>query len=152
MNNLVKGIIAVAAVGGLGFVAYLVLKKKFPELFKPKDGTPANDGTPAIGNTTPNENWNLLQTQSGIMARVDIKYPQNKEGVVAMSFNGGKNLAQFYYNNSVAIFDNAIKSGSIGIGTYSNGGKDIKIDGGIKKGKISVNATSVGNALMQVIT
>jgi len=146
MNNLVKGIIAVAAVGGLGFVAYLVLKKKFPELFKPKDGTPA------IGNTTPNENWNLLQTQSGVMAKIDPLYPQNIEGIVIFNFNGGKNKAQFYYNNSVAIFDNAIKSGSIGIGTYSNGGKDIKIDSGIKKGKISVNAATPVAALMQVIT
>jgi len=158
MNNLVKGIIAVTVVGGLGFVAYLVLKKKFPELFKPKDGTPAKDGTPskegtpAIGNTTPNENWNLLQTQSGIMAIVDTGNPQNKEGVVAMLFNGGKNTAQFYYNNTLAIFEvtGATKK-SIATGTYSKGGLEIKIDAGAKKGKNSVNAKTVTEALMQVI-
>tara|TARA_R110000868_G_scaffold377568_1_gene642898 strand:+ start:320 stop:745 length:426 start_codon:yes stop_codon:yes gene_type:complete len=140
MDKNVKGIIAVAVVGGLGFVAYLILKKKFPQLFNS-----------AISNTTPNDNWNLLQSQSGVMAKVDPLYPQNKEGLVIFNFNGGKNKAQFYYNNSVAIFDNAIKSGSIGIGTYSNGGKDIKIDSGIKKGKISVNAATPVEALMQVI-
>jgi len=140
MDKNVKGIIAVAVLGGLGFVAYLVLKKKFPQFFNS-----------SIGNTTPNENWNLLQTQSGVMAKIDPLYPQNKEGLVIFNFNEGKNKAQFYYNNSVAIFDNAIKSGSIGIGTYSNGGKDIKIDSGIKKGKISVNAATPVAALMQVI-
>ena len=152
MDKFVKGIIAVTVVGGLSFVAYLVLKKKFPELFKPKDGTPSKDGTPAIGNTTPNENWNLLQTQSGIMAKVDVKYPQNKEGVVVMGFNGGKNLAQFYYNNTLAIFEGTgATAKSIGTGTYSNAGKDIKIDAGAKKGKNSVNANTVAEALMQVI-
>jgi len=158
MNNLVKGIIAITVVGGLGFVAYLVLKKKFPELFKPKDGTtpkdgtPAKEGTPAIGNTTPNENWNLLQTQSGVMAIVDPLYPQNKEGVVAIIFNGGKNEVQFYYNDTLAIIEfNGATKKSIGTGTYSKGGLDIKIDAGAKKGKNSVNAKTVTEALMQVI-
>jgi hypothetical protein len=164
MNNLVKGIIAITVVGGLGFVAYLVLKKKFPELFKPKDGTtpkdetplkdgtPSKEGTPAIGNTTPNENWNLLQTQSNIMAKVDTVHPQNKEGVVTMLFNGGKNTAQFFYNNTFAIFEGTgATAKSIATGTYSNGGKDIKIDAGAKKGKNSVNAKTVAEALMQVI-
>ena len=152
MDKFVKGIIAVTVVGGLSFVAYLVLKKKFPELFKPKDGTPSKDGTPAIGNTTPNENWNLLQTQSGVMATVSVLYPQNKEGVVSMLFNGGKNKAQFYYNNLVEIFEGAAANAkSIGSGTYSKGGLDIKITAGAKKGKNSVNAKTVTEALMQVI-
>lgn len=142
MDKFVKGIIAVTVVGGLGFVAYLVLKKKFPELFKPK-----------VGNKTPNENWNLLQAQSGIMAKVDTIYPQNKEGVVAMLFNGRKNKAQFYYNNTMAIFEVTDSNAKLlGTGTYSNGGKDIKIDAGAKKGKISVNAETPVAALMQVIT
>jgi hypothetical protein len=59
---------------------------------------------------------------------------------------------QFYYNNTLAIIEvtGATKK-SIGTGTYSNGGKDIKIDAGAKKGKNSVNANTVAEALMQVI-
>lgn len=86
-----------------------------------------------------NPNFEDLQTNMGIKA--------NKDNVVVAPFNKGENLAQFYTNNRVIIFNknkNVILKGS-----YSNGGTSITLDNGkeISGGSVWQNLLkTLGNA------
>jgi len=66
-----------------------------------------------------------------------------KDDIITVPFNDGKNQAQFYKNNRVIIFDN--KESVILRGNYSDGGKVISIDNGktIKGGSVWNNLLSV---------
>ena len=124
MEKNVKGIIAVAIVGVLGFLGYKYFTKK---------------GILSSAKSIVDDNFALLQKQTGI---------PSKQGVVVIPFNDNKNKAQFYSNNRVIIFDSTktphvrIKSGS-----YSQGGYNIKLDGG----KDIMNTSSVFGALLETL-
>lgn len=67
-----------------------------------------------------NKNFTSLQDNLGLTA--------NNENVVIAPFNDKKNTAQFYTNDRVVVFNsdkNVVVKGS-----YSDGGKTIKLDNG----------------------
>jgi len=68
----------------------------------------------------------------------------DKDGIITVAFNDGKNQAQFYKNDRVIIFDNA--KNIVARGNYSDGGKTISIDGGKQ-----VSGGSVWNNLLTVL-
>jgi len=124
MEKNVKGIIAVAIVGILGFLGYKYFTKK---------------GILSGAKSIVDDNFALLQKQTGI---------PSKQGVVVIPFNDNKNKAQFYSNNRVIIFDST-KTPHVRIksGTYSQGGYNIKLDGG----KDIMNTSSVFGALLETL-
>ena len=125
MDKNVKGIIAVSAIGILGFVIYKYFTKK---------------GILKTAESIVDDNFALLQSQ--------LPAKPNKDGVVVVPFNNKKNIAQFYTNNRVIIFDNTKKPAvRIKSGTYSMGGYNIKLDGG----KEITNTSSVWNALGETL-
>jgi hypothetical protein len=125
MTKDTKGIIAVAIVGVLGFIGYKYFYKKYLL----KNPVSLSD-----------DNFALLQKQLG-------KVP-NKEGVIVVTFNDGKNIAQYYNNNRVIIFDNTKKPAvRIKSGAYSMGGYNIKLDGG----REITNTSSAFGALLEAI-
>ena len=65
-------------------------------------------------------NFNSLLANTGRKA--------NKDDVLVISFNSGKNFAQFYKNNRVIIFNQ--KNEIVVKGNYSNGGKIITLETG----------------------
>jgi hypothetical protein len=125
MEKNIKGIIAVVAVGVLGFVGYKYFTKK---------------GILSGAQSAADDNFGLLQKQTGI--------PVNSNGVVAIPFNDKKNKAQFYSNNRVIIFDTT-KNPPVRIksGTYSQGGYNITLD----SGKDIMNTSSVFGALAETL-
>jgi hypothetical protein len=125
MEKNVKGIIAVTVVGILGFLGYKYFTKK---------------GILASVKSITDDNFGLLQKQTGVSS--------NKEGAVVIPFNNNKNKAQFYSNNRVIIFDTT-KTPPVRIksGTYSQGGYNIKLDGG----KDIMNTSSVFLALLETL-
>lgn len=107
MNKNTKGLIVV---GVLGIVAYILYKK-----FKTKKLSRAES---IVG-----DNFAFLQEKLGVVA--------NKDGIVIIQYNDGKNQAQYYSNNRVIIFDAKTKPVKLlKKGTYSEGGISIKLDGG----------------------
>jgi len=125
MDKNVKGIIAISILGIVGFFGYKYLSKK---------------GILKSAESVVDDNFALLQTQLGVKA--------GKEGVVTVPFNNKKNKAQFYSNNRVIIFD-ATKNPPVRVksGTYSQGGYNIKLDGG----KDIMNTSSVWGALAETL-
>ena len=65
-------------------------------------------------------NFNSILTNTGLKA--------NKDNVLVVSFNSGKNFAQFYKNNRVIIFNQ--KSEIVVKGNYLDGGKIITLETG----------------------
>ena len=125
MEKNVKGIIAIAVVGVLGFLGYKYLSKK---------------GILTSAKSITDDNFALLQKQTGKIA--------NPNGVVIIPFNNEKNKAQFYSNNRIIIFDNT-KNPPVIIkkGTYSQGGYNITLEGG----KDIMNTSSVFGALLETL-
>jgi hypothetical protein len=125
MEKNVKGIIAVAIVGVLGFLGYKYFTKK---------------GILSGAQSIADDNIALLQKQTGLSA--------NSNGIVVIPFNNNKNKAQFYSNNRVIIFDTT-KNPPVRIksGTYSQGGYSITLDGG----KEIMNTSSVFGALAETL-
>jgi len=125
MEKNVKGIIAIAVVGVLGFVAYKYLSKK---------------GILSKAQSVVDDNFALLQKQTGIAANIN--------GVVIIPFNNNKNKAQFYSNRRIIIFDNTKNPPTIiKKGTYSMGGYNITLD----SGKDIMNTSTVFGALNDTI-
>ncbi len=89
--------------------------------------------TKDVGNNEFKDNFDSLQSNIGIKA--------GKDNIVVVPFNvqnnTPKNLAQFYSNDRVIIFNNLTKL-PILKGSYSNGGKNIKTDNGIEAVSSSV--------------
>lgn len=109
MDNNKKGIIAVAiSLGVVGLAYYFLVHKSGSD----------------SGESTSNDNFNSAVTNTGLKA--------NKDGVLVVNFNyegkNAKNFAQFYTNNRVIIFD--ADKNVVAKGTYSDGGKTIKLDSG----------------------
>jgi hypothetical protein len=125
MEKNVKGIIAVVIVGILGFVGYKYFTKK---------------GILSGAKSIADDNFGLLQKQTGRSA--------NNQDALVIPFNDNKNKAQFYSNNRVIIFDTT-KTPPVRIksGTYSQGGYNIKLDGG----KDIMNTSSVFLALLETL-
>ena len=125
MGKNVNGIIAIVALGIVGFFGYRYLSKK--GIFKRAE-------------SITDDNFALLQKQTGISA--------NANGVVVIPFNNKKNKAQFYSNSRIVIFDNT-KNPPVIIkkGNYSMGGYNITLDGG----KDIMNTSSVYGALAETI-
>jgi hypothetical protein len=119
MDNNKKGIIVVAiSLGVVGLAYYFLVHKS---------GSDYN-------------NFNSAVTNTGLKP--------NKDGVLIVNFNyedkKAKNFAQFYTNNRVIIFD--ADKNIIARGTYSNGGKTIKLDSGKE-----ITSGSVFGNLLQTI-
>ena len=111
MDSNKKGIIAVAISLGVVGLAYYFLVHK----------SDSDSGETVYYN----DNFNSAVTNTGLKP--------TKGGVLIVNFNyedkKAKNFAQFYTNNRVIIFNDADKN-VIAKGTYSNGGKTIKLDSG----------------------
>jgi hypothetical protein len=106
MNKNTKGIIAVGITLGVVGLAYYFLVYK-------KDNSGGGSG----------DNFNSLQDNLG--------FPKTKLDSVTVKFNDGKNVADFFKNNRVWIYNlnKDVKSNGKA-GTYSDGGKTIKLDSG----------------------
>ncbi len=79
-----------------------------------------------------------------VLSNLGISAKKVKDTVVA-PFNSNKNFGIFYTNGRVIIFDTATKKRLIA-GSYSNGGKTIKLDSGK-----TINSNSVWNNLGQTL-
>jgi hypothetical protein len=114
MDNNKKGIIVVAiSLGVVGLAYYFLVARKKSFLSDSGETVYYNDNfNSAVTNT------GLKPTKDGQLI-VNFNYEDNK----------AKNFAKFYTNNRVIIFNNADKN-VIARGTYSNGGKTIKLDSG----------------------
>ena len=122
MDSNKKGIIAVAISLGVVGLAYYFLVHK----------SDSDSGETVYYN----DNFNSAVTNTGLKP--------NKDGVLIVNFNDAKNFAQFYTNNRVIIFD--ADKNVIARGTYSNGGKTIKLDSGKE-----ITSGSVFGNLLQTI-
>ena len=80
-----------------------------------------------------------------LLTNLGTNVKPNKDNVVSVKFNADKNLAQFYTNNRVVIFDNATKK-VLNKGSYSDGGKAINMDDGK-----SAYTDSVWGNLLEII-
>lgn len=121
MNSNTKGVIAVGiTLGVIGLVYYLISQKK--DEIKNSSG----------------DDFELVKANLG------GKFDDSSD-IAATKFNGDKNVAQFYKNNRLAIFDANTKK-LLKKGDYSNGGKVIKMDGGTELTNSSV-WTNLINAL-----
>jgi hypothetical protein len=111
MNKNVKGIIAIAVIGILGFIGYKFFAKKY--LLKNVE-------------SVADDNFKLLQNQLGLKPNV------NNPDLLIAFFNNNKNKAQYYKSsNRVFIYDNTTKPPKlIKQGTYSQGGYNITLEGG----------------------
>jgi hypothetical protein len=126
MDNNKKGIIAVAiSLGVVGLAYYFLVARKKSFLSDSEETVYYND------------NFNSAVTNTGGLK-------PNKDGVLIVNFNDAKNFAQFYTNNRVIIFD--ADKNIIARGTYSNGGKTIKLDSGKE-----ITSGSVFGNLLQTI-
>lgn len=117
MNNNVKGFIAVGvtlSVIGLAYY-FLVYGKTFKKI---------------------DSNFDSVKNKLGI--------EPNKDNVIIVPFNNKKNIAQFYNNNRVIIFNSDKKI--IVKGSYSNGGQTINLDNGN-----NIYGESVWNNLLQTL-
>lgn len=111
MNNNIKGLIVAGASLGLLALAYYFL------VYKKDEGEKSN--------------FKSLQDNIGLNP--------NDDDIVIAPFNDKKNFAQFYNNNRVVIFNsdkNVVVKGS-----YSEGGKTIKLDNGkeVSSGSVWTN-------------
>lgn len=106
MNNNTKGAIAVGITLGVVGLAYYFLVYK-------KENSGGGSG----------DNFNSLQDNLG--------FQKTKFDSVTVKFNDGKNVADFFKNNRVWIYNlnKDVKSNGKS-GTYSDGGKTIKLDSG----------------------
>lgn len=119
MNSNTKGAIVVGlALGAVGLAYYFLVYKKDDSAYEQFD------------------NFNSLQNNIGLKA--------NKDDIVVAPFNDKKNIAQFYKNNRVIIFDSNKKI--VVKGSYSNGGYNMTLDNGKE-----INSNSVWENLMQTI-
>lgn len=87
-------------------------------------------------NSDNSKNFESLQDNLGIKSKSDV---------LSVKFNEGKNTADFYNNNRVVIG----KIGTQGYlvkGSYSDGGKSMRLDNGKE-----INSNSVWNNLLQTI-
>lgn len=100
MNNNTKGLIVAGISLGVLGLAYYFLVYK-------KDNAD-------------NVNFNSLQDNLGLTA--------NNENIVIAPFNDKNNFAQFYNNNRVIVFNS--DKNIVVKGSYSDGGKTIKLDNG----------------------
>ena len=124
MDNNKKGIIVAAvSLGVVGLAYYFLVARKKSFLSDSKT-------------VYYNDNFNSAVTNTGLKP--------NKDGVLIVNFNDAKNFAQFYTNNRVIIFD--ADKNVIARGTYSNGGKTIKLDSGKE-----ITSGSVFGNLLQTI-
>jgi hypothetical protein len=107
MNNNAKGAIAVGITLGVVGLAYYFLVYK-----KENSGSISDD------------NFTSLQDNLGFKTKT-------KFDSVSVKFNEGKNVADFFKNNRVWIYNlnKDVKSNGKA-GTYSNGGLSIKLDSG----------------------
>jgi hypothetical protein len=106
MDNVTKnGLIAVGITFGIVVGGYYIIQHI-------KKGSPKGSAE---------ENFKSLQT--------NLNVQPNSDGIVVVDFNDKKNIAQFYNNNRIIIFDAKSKAVMVK-GTYSEGGKIINLDNG----------------------
>jgi hypothetical protein len=121
MNSNTKGVIAVGiTLGVIGLAYYLVSYKKSNKIVSGSDNFEA------------------------VKANLGGKFDDSSD-VAITKFNSDKNIAQFYKNNRLAIFDANTKS-LLKKGNYSDGGRIIQMDGGSELTNSSV-WTNLINAL-----
>jgi hypothetical protein len=115
MDNNKKGIIVAAiSLGVVGLAYYFLVHKS------------------GSRESTSYNNFDSLLSNTGLKP--------NKGGVLIIPFNDKNNFAQFYTNDRVIIFNDADKNVLVK-GTYSDGGKTIKLDSGkeITSGSVYYN-------------
>ena len=119
-----KGAIAVGITLGVVGLAYYFL------VYRKENGS-GNDS---------DDNFNSLQDNLGFKTKTKLNS-------VSVKFNDGKNVADFFNNNRVWIYNlnKDVKSNGIS-GTYSNGGLSIKLD----SGKEIVSGSVFGNLLQAI--
>lgn len=105
MNQNTKGVIAVGITLGVVGLAYYFLVYR-----KENGGSDDSDDS----------NFKAIQDNLGV---------KSSSGIVSVKFNEGKNTADFYKNNRVVI-GKIGTSGYLVKGSYSDGGKGIKLDNG----------------------
>jgi hypothetical protein len=108
MNQNTKGIIAVGITLGVVGLAYYFL------VYRKKNG--GSDDS-----NSDDSNFKAIQDNLGVKS--------SSSGIVSVKFNEGKNTADFYKNNRVVI-GKIGTSGYLVKGSYSDGGKGIKLDNG----------------------
>jgi hypothetical protein len=119
-----KGLLVSAiALGAVGLAYYFLIHKKSNGS---GDSTSSDDAT----------NFNDLQSNIGSTTKADV---------LSVKFNEGKNTADFYKNHRLVIGKFGTQ-GYIAKGSYSDGGKSIKLDNGKE-----INSGSVWNNLLQTI-
>jgi hypothetical protein len=119
MDSNTKGIITVGvALGVVGLAYYFLVHNRTQE-----------SGSDSI-------NFNSLLSNTGLKP--------NQSGILIIPFNDSKNSAQFYNNNRIFIFD--ADKNVVAKGTYSDGGKSIKLDSGSK-----IASGSVFSNLLKIV-
>jgi hypothetical protein len=108
MNQNTKGAIAVGITLGVVGLAYYFL------VYRKKNG--GSDDS-----NSDDSNFKAIQDNLGVKS--------SSSGIVSVKFNEGKNTADFYKNNRVVI-GKIGTSGYLVKGSYSDGGKGIKLDNG----------------------
>lgn len=109
MNQNTKGAIAVGITLGVVGLAYYFLVYR-----KENGGSDDSSGSD-------DSNFKAIQDNLGVKS--------SSSGIVSVKFNEGKNTADFYKNNRVVI-GKIGTSGYLVKGSYSDGGKGIKLDNG----------------------
>lgn len=108
---------------------------------------PKNSSTTTISSSVPKSTGTKGSTVSPIdlvLKNLGISAKKVQDTIVA-PFNSNKNFAVFYTNGRVIIFDTATKK-RLKAGSYSDGGKIIKLDTGK-----TLNSNSVWNNLGQTL-
>jgi hypothetical protein len=108
MNQNTNGAIAVGITLGVVGLAYYFL------VYRKKNG--GSDDS-----NSDDSNFKAIQDNLGVKS--------SSSGIVSVKFNEGKNTADFYKNNRVVI-GKIGTSGYLVKGSYSDGGKGIKLDNG----------------------
>lgn len=127
-KNLLLALFSVALLGG--GIWYFTRKKddvseggdETKEGSESKNETTQQTGETSGSSEKPKNNFDSLINNLG----ANVK--PSKDNIVKVAFNKGNNFAQFYTNNRVVIFDANKKI--VAKGTYSDGGKTIKMDSG----------------------
>lgn len=122
MNQNTKGAIAVGiTLGVVGLAYYFLVYRK-------------ENGGSDDSSDSDDSNFKAIQDNLGVKS--------SSSGIVSVKFNEGKNTADFYKNNRVVI-GKIGTSGYLVKGSYSDGGKEIKLD----NGKEIVSGSVFGNLL-----
>ena len=126
-KNVIVIIIIVLVVAILSTGGYFIWKstQEEEEEFEEEDG-----GDKGSGGSAPADK--LSENQISLKANLggNSKIVGKDNDIIKATFGGGKYFAQFYSNNRIVLF-NASTKNSIRRGSFSNGGKSVRMDNGV---------------------